>query len=102
MLGNKSELNYNYDYLGVDPSIIYDLINNNNQFCKKLSEMNKPIMIIGQGALKGDEREDYLNLCIELANNYNFLKIIGMVLMFFIQRHQDLGQWKLVFYLGRR
>ena len=35
--------------------------------------MNKPIMIIGQGALKGDEGEDYLNLCIELANNYNFL-----------------------------
>ena len=73
LLGNKSELNYNYDYLGDDPSIIYDLINNNNPFCKKLSEMNKPIMIIGQGALKGDEGEDYLNLCIELANNYNFL-----------------------------
>ena len=74
LLGNKSELNYNYDYLGDDPSIIYDLINNNNPFCEKLSEMNKPIMIIGQGALKGDEGEDYLNLCIELANNYNFLK----------------------------
>ena len=74
LLGNKSELNYNYDYLGDDPSIIYDLIDNNNPFCEKLSEMNKPIMIIGQGALKGDEGEDYLNLCIELANNYNFLK----------------------------
>jgi len=74
LLGNKSELNYNYDYLGDDPSIIYDLIDNKNPFCEKLSEMNKPIMIIGQGALKGDEGEDYLNLCIELANNYNFLK----------------------------
>ena len=74
LLGNKSELNYNYDYLGDDPSIIYDLIDNNNPFCEKLSEMNKPLMIIGQGALKGDEGEDYLNLCIELANNYNFLK----------------------------
>ena len=74
LLGNKSELNYNYDYLGDDPSIIYDLIDNNNPFCEKLSEMNKPLMIIGQGALKGDEGEDYLNLCIELANKYNFLK----------------------------
>ena len=74
LLGNKSELNYNYDYLGDDPSIIYDLIDNKNPFCEKLSEMNKPIMIIGQGALKGDEGEDYLNLCIELANKYNFLK----------------------------
>ena len=74
LLGNKSELNYNYDYLGDDPSIIYDLIDNKSPFCEKLSEMNKPIMIIGQGALKGDEGEDYLNLCIELANNYNFLK----------------------------
>ena len=74
LLGDKSELNYNYDYLGDDPSIIYDLIDNNNPFCEKLSEMNKPLMIIGQGALKGDEGEDYLSLCIELANNYNFLK----------------------------
>ena len=74
LLGNKSELNYNYDYLGDDPSIIYDLIDNKSPFCEKLSKMNKPIMIIGQGALKGDEGEDYLNLCIELANNYNFLK----------------------------
>ena len=74
LLGNKSELNYNYDYLGDDPSIINDLIDNKSPFCEKLSEMNKPIMIIGQGALKGDEGEDYLNLCIELANNYNFLK----------------------------
>tara|TARA_B100001939_G_scaffold314398_1_gene298814 strand:+ start:1569 stop:3629 length:2061 start_codon:yes stop_codon:yes gene_type:complete len=74
LLGNKSELNYNYDYLGDDPSIIYDLIDNSNPFCEKLSEMNKPLMIIGQGALKGDEGEDYLNLCIELANKYNFLK----------------------------
>ena len=74
LLGNKSELNYNYDYLGDDPSIIYDLIDNKSPFCEKLSEMNKPIMIIGQGALKGDEGEDYLNLCIELANKYNFLK----------------------------
>ena len=74
LLGNKSEFNYNYDYLGDDPSIIYDLIDNNNPFCEKLSEMNKPLMIIGQGALKGDEGEDYLNLCIELANKYNFLK----------------------------
>ena len=74
LLGNKSELHYNYDYLGDDPSTIYDLIDNNNPFCEKLSEMNKPIMIIGQGALKGEEGEDYLNLCIELANNYNFLK----------------------------
>ena len=30
LLGDKSELNYNYDYLGDDPSIIYDLIDNNN------------------------------------------------------------------------
>ena len=74
LLGNKSELNYSYDFLGDDPSIIYDLINNNNPFCKKLSEMNKPLMIIGQGALKGEEGEADLNLCIELANNYNFLK----------------------------
>ena len=74
LLGNKYELNYNYDYLGDDPSIIYDLIDNKSPFCEKLSKMNKPIMIIGQGALKGDEGEDYLNLCIELANNYNFLK----------------------------
>ena len=36
--------------------------------------MDNPLMIIGQGALMGDKGEDYLNLCIELAHEYNFLK----------------------------
>jgi len=74
LLGSKVDLNYDYNFLGNDPAIIYDLINGTNPFCQNLSKMNKPLMIIGQGALRGDKGEDYLNLCIELAHKYNFLK----------------------------
>ena len=72
-MGNKEDLNYNYDFLGNNPEIIHELIKGTNSFNKKLEKMEKPIMIIGQGALKGNFGEDYLNLCIELAHNYNFL-----------------------------
>ncbi len=74
LLGNKVDLNYDYKFLGDDPSIIYDLIDGKSSFSKNLSKMNKPLMIIGQGALRGDKGENYLNLCIELAHKYNFLK----------------------------
>ena len=74
LLGSKVDLNYDYKFLGDDPTIIYDLINGKSSFSKNLSKMNKPLMIIGQGALRGDKGENYLNLCIELAYKYNFLK----------------------------
>ena len=74
LLGSKVDLNYNYKFLGDDPAIIYDLIHGKSPFNKNLSKMNKPLMIIGQGALRGDKGEDFLNLCIELAHKYNFLK----------------------------
>ena len=73
LLGNKENLNYDYNYLGNNPETIHELINGTNSFNKKLEKMEKPIMIIGQGALKGDYGEDYLNLCIQLAHKYNFL-----------------------------
>ena len=74
LLGSKVDLNYDYKFLGDDPAIIYDLIDGKSSFSKNLSKMNKPLMIIGQGALRGDKGENYLNLCIELAYKYNFLK----------------------------
>ena len=74
LLGRKVDLNYNYKFLGDDPAIIYDLIHGKSPFNKNLSKMSKPLMIIGQGALRGDKGEDFLNLCIELAHKYNFLK----------------------------
>jgi len=74
LLGRKVDLNYDYKFLGDDPTLIYDLINGKSSFSNNLSKMNKPLMIIGQGALRGDKGEDYLNLCIELAHKYNFLR----------------------------
>tara|TARA_B100001057_G_scaffold444518_1_gene481483 strand:- start:168 stop:2093 length:1926 start_codon:yes stop_codon:yes gene_type:complete len=74
LLGSRVDLNYDYKFLGDDPVAIYDLIDGKSSFSKNLSKMNKPLMIIGQGALRGDKGENYLNLCIELAHKYNFLK----------------------------
>ena len=73
LLGKEYELNYEYDFLGDDPRIIEELIEGTHPFCSKLSLMKRPMMIIGQGALKGDSAQDFLNLTIELANKYNFL-----------------------------
>lgn len=73
LLGKENDLNYDYDFLGDDPSIIKELIDGTHVFCSKLESMSRPIMIIGQGAIIGDSGEDFLNLTIKLANKYNFL-----------------------------
>ena len=57
LLGRKVDLNYDYKFLGDDPAIIYDLIDGKSSFSKNLLKMNKPLMIIGQGALRGNKGE---------------------------------------------
>ncbi|MFL2834017.1 MAG: NADH-quinone oxidoreductase subunit NuoG [Alphaproteobacteria bacterium] len=73
VIGFQSDLNYKYNFLGEEPSIVEEILNGNNDFSKDLKLMQKPCMIIGQGALLGKKGEEFLNLCINLAHKYNFL-----------------------------
>ena len=73
LIGTKCDLTYDYEILGEDPKIVQEILEGKNSFCDKLKLTEKPVMIVGQGALTGDKGSEFLDLCIELAYKFNFI-----------------------------
>ena len=73
VIGFNNDLTFDFDFLGENPSIVEDILIGNNNFCDDLSSMNKPLMILGQGALIGEDAENFQNICINLAYKFNFI-----------------------------
>ena len=73
VIGFNNDLTFDFDFLGENPSIVEDILIENNNFCNDLSSMKKPLMILGQGALIGKDAQNFQNICIELAYKFNFI-----------------------------
>ncbi len=73
VIGFNNDITFDFDFLGENPSIVEDILIGNNNFCDDLSSMNKPLMILGQGALIGEDAENFQNICIDLAYKFNFI-----------------------------
>ncbi|CAH1661809.1 NADH-quinone oxidoreductase chain 3 [Hyphomicrobiales bacterium] len=55
LIGEAVDLTYPYDYLGAGPATLADLVKGDHSFAKILAEAERPLIILGQGALT---RED--------------------------------------------
>ena len=73
VIGFNNDLTFDFNFLGENPSIVEDILIENNNFCNDLSLMKKPLMILGQGALIGKDAQNFQNICIELAYKFNFI-----------------------------
>ena len=73
VIGFNNDLTFDFNFLGENPSIVEDILIENNNFCSDLSSMKKPLMILGQGALIGKDAQNFQNICIELAYKFNFI-----------------------------
>ena len=73
VIGFNNDLTFGFNFLGESPSIVEDILIENNNFCNDLSSMKKPLMILGQGALIGKDAQNFQNICIELAYKFNFI-----------------------------
>ena len=73
VIGFNNDLTFDFNFLGENPSIVEDILIENNNFCNDLSSMKKPLMILGQGALIGKDAQNFQNICIELAYKFNFI-----------------------------
>ncbi|MCM2292172.1 NADH-quinone oxidoreductase subunit NuoG [Allorhizobium sp. BGMRC 0089] len=51
VIGEASDMRYDYSYLGAGPETLSDLLSGNNSFAEKLKAAKKPLIVIGQGAL---------------------------------------------------
>src|SRR5690606_19338782 len=51
LIGEKTDLTYAYDYLGAGPATLADLAEGKHSFADVLKNAERPMLIIGQGAL---------------------------------------------------
>ncbi|MQB43462.1 NADH-quinone oxidoreductase subunit NuoG [Rhizobium sp. ICMP 5592] len=73
VIGEHADLRYSYDYLGAGPETLADLVSGSHSFAEVLKTAQKPMIIIGQGALV---REDGAKV---LANAAKLAAAVGVV-----------------------
>ena len=55
VIGEQADLAYDYDYLGAGPDTLKDVSDGANAFAKVLAKAERPLIIVGQGAIaRGD------------------------------------------------
>uniref|UniRef100_A0A914DSF9 NADH-ubiquinone oxidoreductase 75 kDa subunit, mitochondrial n=1 Tax=Acrobeloides nanus TaxID=290746 RepID=A0A914DSF9_9BILA len=55
VVGSHVDLTYDYEYLGDQADVIDDLLSGKSEFSKKLSAAQRPLIVVGVDALKGDQ-----------------------------------------------
>ena len=72
-IGNPGDLTYNYTLIGEKTDDIKKILNNENEFSKKLSSAKKPIIIIGESALELKSGEYILEAFKKFLKKNNFI-----------------------------
>ena len=73
-IGVDADLTYKYQNLGNNISILKDILLGKNDFAKILQSSKRPILIIGEEILSGDNAQNILPLVKEVAKKYNFIR----------------------------
>ncbi|MBA5724177.1 NADH-quinone oxidoreductase subunit NuoG [Candidatus Liberibacter sp.] len=66
-IGEKSELRYGYEYLGAGSEVLADLVSGRHPFVEKLKGVKNPLIMVGQGSLKGFSGNEVLANAAKLA-----------------------------------
>ncbi|GEO13594.1 NADH-quinone oxidoreductase subunit NuoG [Microvirga aerophila] len=74
MIGENADLTYSYDYLGAGPETLADLVAGRHSFLEKLQGAQRPLIIVGQGALTCQDGFALLSLAAQLAQSIGAVK----------------------------
>jgi NADH-quinone oxidoreductase subunit G len=74
VIGEGGELRYDYDYLGAGTDTLGDLVAGNGAFLDKLRNAQRPMIILGQGAITGAEGRAVLAAAAALAESVGAVK----------------------------
>ena len=69
MIGEHADLTYPYDYLGAGPETLADLAAGRHSFIEKLRAAERPLVIVGQGALSRSDGLAVLSAVAQLARD---------------------------------
>jgi NADH-quinone oxidoreductase subunit G len=67
MIGREADLTYKYEYLGAGPETLAELASGAHPFLQKLEAAERPMLILGQGALARPDGAEVLALAAKAA-----------------------------------
>ncbi|MFS8112859.1 NADH-quinone oxidoreductase subunit NuoG [Rhizobium jaguaris] len=67
VIGEHADLRYSYDYLGAGPDTLAEVVSGSHSFVEVLKNAEKPMIIIGQGALIREDGAEVLANAAKLA-----------------------------------
>ncbi|MDP2619495.1 MAG: NADH-quinone oxidoreductase subunit NuoG [Hyphomicrobiales bacterium] len=68
--GGGVDLTYDYDYLGAGADTLADLADGNGRFAKLLQQAQRPLIVVGQGALARPDGAAILSLAAKAATGF--------------------------------
>jgi len=74
VIGEMGDLRYDYEALGAGPETLKDLADGNGKFFDKLKKAEKPLVIVGQGAIARADGAGVLGLAAKLASAVGAVK----------------------------
>jgi len=74
VIGEQADLTYDYSYLGAGPETLREVAEGRHSFAEVLKNAERPMLIVGQGALARPDGEGILRLAAQTAVNTGMLK----------------------------
>ena len=68
MVGEAADLTYRYDHLGAGPQTLKEIADGTHPFCEVLKAAERPMLIVGQGALARDDGAEVLTVARSIAD----------------------------------
>lgn len=74
LIGEHADLTYPYEYLGAGPETLSELVGGRHSFIQKLRGAERPLVIVGQGALSRPDGLAVLSAVAQLARDVGAVK----------------------------
>jgi NADH-quinone oxidoreductase subunit G len=72
-IGDPLDLTYKHQNLGNDLKILQDILEGKNQFCEKLKNSHRNMLIIGEDLVSCQDGLEIIKLCKAIAQKYNMI-----------------------------
>ena len=73
-IGNPGDINYPYEIIGSNTSVVKEIVSGKHIISEKLKKSKKPIVIIGESALRNDTGKYIFESIKKFLNDNNFIK----------------------------
>ncbi len=76
-IGPHLDLSYDVDWIGAGPQTLREILNGNHSFARTLAEADRPMLIVGMGALSRNDGAAILSTAAEIAQNTGMIESDG-------------------------